>query len=133
VKGNRVTLRHSGGGCCRAQPPDGRGRRRRPRLNGRPLDSLLSIPPSPRIADGWSRRPAMVRWWSSPVPPMIEFRIGIHVGDIMIDGNDILGDGVNIAGRLESIADPGGIVVSARVYEDTAAQQVSQHGSRKSS
>lgn len=42
----------------------------------------------------------------------IEFRIGIHVGDIMIDDNDIFGDGVNIAARLESIAEPGGVCVS---------------------
>jgi hypothetical protein len=44
----------------------------------------------------------------------------LHVGDIMIDENDFFGDGVNIAARLESIADSGWIVVSARVYEDSA-------------
>jgi TolB-like protein/class 3 adenylate cyclase len=48
----------------------------------------------------------------------LEFRIGVHVGDIVIEGNDILGDGVNIAARLEGIAEPGGIAVSARVQED---------------
>jgi adenylate cyclase len=47
-----------------------------------------------------------------------EFRIGINVGDIVIDGSDILGDGVNIAARLEGLAEPGGICVSARVPED---------------
>src|ERR1700726_3614668 len=48
------------------------------------------------------------------VPPelKIEFRIGIHVGDIIIDDNDIFGDGVNIAARLEGIAEPGGVCVS---------------------
>jgi adenylate cyclase len=49
----------------------------------------------------------------------IEFRIGIHVGDIIIDDNDIFGDGVNIAARLEGIAEPGGICLS-----DDAQRQV---------
>jgi adenylate cyclase len=42
----------------------------------------------------------------------LEFRIGIHVGDIIIDDNDIFGDGVNIAARLEGIAEPGGVCIS---------------------
>ena len=42
----------------------------------------------------------------------IRFRIGINVGDIIIEGDDILGDGVNIAARIESIAEPGGISLS---------------------
>jgi class 3 adenylate cyclase/TolB-like protein/tetratricopeptide (TPR) repeat protein len=46
----------------------------------------------------------------------IEFRIGIHVGDIIIDNNDIFGDGVNIAARLENIAEPGGICMSDDAY-----------------
>jgi TolB-like protein/Tfp pilus assembly protein PilF len=46
----------------------------------------------------------------------IELRIGIHVGDIIIDDNDIFGDGVNIAARLEGIADPGGICMSDDAY-----------------
>jgi TolB-like protein len=45
------------------------------------------------------------------------FRIGINLGDILIEGDDILGDGVNVAARLEGIADPGGICVSASAYE----------------
>src|SRR5262245_19697029 len=48
----------------------------------------------------------------------IELRIGINVGDIIIDAGDIIGDGVNIAARLEAIADPGGICVSGRAHED---------------
>src|SRR6266568_6459682 len=43
----------------------------------------------------------------------MQFRIGVHVGDVMVDGENLLGDGVNIAARLESLADPGTICVSA--------------------
>jgi adenylate cyclase len=50
-----------------------------------------------------------------PQDERIEFRVGINVGDIVTDGADILGDGVNIAARLEGLAEPGGICVSARV------------------
>jgi adenylate cyclase len=48
----------------------------------------------------------------------IEFRIGINVGDIIVDGGDIFGDGVNIAARLEGIAEPGGICVSEQAKDD---------------
>src|SRR5262245_15451774 len=48
----------------------------------------------------------------------IDFRIGVHQGDIITDSGDIFGDGVNVAARLEGIADPGGVCISARVQED---------------
>ncbi len=48
----------------------------------------------------------------------IAFRIGINLGDIIIDGDDIFGDGVNIAARLQEIAPPGGVCVSSRVHDD---------------
>ena len=47
----------------------------------------------------------------------IMLRIGINVGDIVIDGDDIMGDGVNVAARLEAMADPGGVVISRAVHE----------------
>jgi TolB-like protein len=52
----------------------------------------------------------------------IDFRIGIHQGDIVVEDRDIFGDGVNIAARLEGLAEPGGICVSARVREDAAGK-----------
>src|SRR5262249_17965182 len=47
-----------------------------------------------------------------PAERRIEFRIGIHVGDIIVEDGDIFGDGVNIAARLEGIAEPGGVSIS---------------------
>jgi TolB-like protein len=47
----------------------------------------------------------------------MQFRIGVHVGDVMVDGENLLGDGVNIAARLESLAEPGAICVSAAVRD----------------
>jgi adenylate cyclase len=52
----------------------------------------------------------------------IEFRIGINVGDVVVVDGDIFGDGVNVADRLEGLADSGGICVSARVQEDAAGR-----------
>ncbi len=56
---------------------------------------------------------------NAAVPPdqRIEFRIGIHVGDIIIDDNDIFGDGVNVAARVENECKPGGVYVSGNAFE----------------
>ena len=51
-----------------------------------------------------------------PEDQRITYRIGINIGDVIIEGDDIYGDGVNIAARLESLADPGGICVSRTVF-----------------
>ncbi len=48
----------------------------------------------------------------------IVLRIGVNLGDVMVEGSDLYGDGVNIAARLESIAEPGGICISAKVYDE---------------
>src|SRR4029077_18294337 len=47
----------------------------------------------------------------------IAFRVGINIGDIIVEAHDIFGDGVNIAARLEGIAEPGGICISSSAYE----------------
>jgi adenylate cyclase len=55
-----------------------------------------------------------------PDPPpanRMRFRIGINLGDVMVEGSDIYGDGVNIAARLQELAEPGGVVVSSTVYD----------------
>jgi TolB-like protein/tetratricopeptide (TPR) repeat protein len=65
----------------------------------------------------------------------MQFRIGVHVGDVMVDGKNLLGDGVNIAARLEALAEPGAICVSAAardqvgnklplVFDDLGDQQI---------
>jgi TolB-like protein len=52
-----------------------------------------------------------------PADRQMLFRIGINLGDILVEGDDILGDGVNVAARLEGIADPGGLCISSSAYE----------------
>jgi adenylate cyclase len=64
-----------------------------------------------QVQQGMDRRNAEI-----PAEKQIRFRLGINVGDIIIDGDDIHGDGVNIAARLEGLAAPGGICVSDDVY-----------------
>jgi adenylate cyclase len=61
---------------------------------------------------------------NTDIPPArrIEFRIGIHQGDIVVEDGDIFGDGVNLAARLEGLADPGGICISGRVHADVAGK-----------
>lgn len=65
----------------------------------------------------------------------IQFRVGLHLGDVLVEGDDIYGDGVNVASRLETLAQPGGIAVSASVrdhvgnrldlvFEDRGEQQL---------
>ena len=81
-----------------------------------PASSMRCAAPS-RCKPAWrSATPA------SPIDKRIDFRIGINVGDIVEQDGDIFGDGVNIAARLEGIAEPGGICVSARVQEDVAGK-----------
>jgi len=55
-------------------------------------------------------------------PDGLRLRIGIHQGDVVVQGDDLMGDGINIAARLEPLAEPGGLVISARVREDAAGK-----------
>ncbi len=50
--------------------------------------------------------------------PQIMFRIGVNLGDVIIEGDDLYGDGINIASRLEGLAEPGGVCISGKVYEE---------------
>ena len=85
------------------------------------LVEFASVIDALRCATEWQRGMAA---FNADVPPTsrIEFRIGINVGDIVVEDGDIFGDGVNVAARLEGLADSGGICVSARVQEDAAGR-----------
>jgi adenylate cyclase len=101
-------------------------------------DSVLAEFPS--VADGLSCALAIQEAIAKHNEPLsfdrqMRFRIGLHLGDVMIKGGDLLGDAVNIAARLQALAEPGGICVSAAVREhvgtrlaaaftDAGAQQV---------
>ncbi|HEX6115068.1 MAG TPA: adenylate/guanylate cyclase domain-containing protein, partial [Geminicoccaceae bacterium] len=52
-----------------------------------------------------------------PKDRRLEFRIGINLGDVMVEGDDLFGDGVNVAARLQALAEPGGIYVSGGIYD----------------
>src|SRR5215510_12623062 len=69
------------------------------------------------IQAGMAERNATV-----PQDNCIEFRMGLNVGDVVVEDGDIFGDGVNVAARLEGLAEPGGICVSAPVQEDAAGK-----------
>jgi TolB-like protein/class 3 adenylate cyclase len=55
----------------------------------------------------------------TPEAKRIVYRIGVNLGDVLIEGDDILGDGVNIAARLEGLCEPGGVLISGTAYEHT--------------
>jgi adenylate cyclase len=58
-----------------------------------------------------------------PAAERIRLRIGVHLGDVIVDGDDIHGEGVNIAARLEPLADPGGVLLSASAFEQVRGKQ----------
>ncbi len=59
---------------------------------------------------------------AEPAAERIVFRVGINVGDVIIDGDDLYGDGVNVAARLEGLAEPGGVLISGNVYDHVATR-----------
>jgi adenylate cyclase len=60
--------------------------------------------------------------YAVPSDEQLRFRVGIHLADVIVEGDDIFGDGVNIAARLEGLAEPGGICVSEAVYAQIAGK-----------
>ncbi|MEE8445225.1 MAG: adenylate/guanylate cyclase domain-containing protein, partial [Alphaproteobacteria bacterium] len=57
-----------------------------------------------------------------PKDSLMCFRIGVNLGDVMVNGDDLLGDGVNLASRLEGLANTGGICISGTVYDQVAGK-----------
>jgi adenylate cyclase len=90
------------------------------RIVGTAGDSLLADFPS--VVDALTCAVDMQRASraiNDPMPPerRLELRIGVNLGDVIIDGDDIFGDGVNIAARIEALAKPGSVCISHTVYE----------------
>ena len=87
-------------------------------------DGVLAVFPSAVDALRAARaiREQSVRVQDDATSEPIVYRIGLNVGDVIMAGNDIFGDGVNIASRLEGLADPGGIALSAAVHDNVRAQ-----------
>ena len=93
---------------------------RRGRIVNAPGDSILAEFPS--VVDAVEcavdvQRELAARNAAVPEARRMQFRIGVNLGDVLVEGNGIFGDGVNIAARLESLCEPGGVNVSASAYE----------------
>jgi adenylate cyclase len=89
------------------------------RIAGTAGDSVLVDFPSVVEAVGCGvAMQAALRERNAALPPehRLEFRVGINLGDVIVDGEDIYGDGVNVAARLQQLAEPGGILVSRTVH-----------------
>src|SRR5579863_7442594 len=84
------------------------------------LVEFASVVDALRCAVEWQR--GMAERNAGIPDDRIDFRIGINVGDVVVEDGDIFGDGVNVAARLEALAEPGGICVSARIQEDAAGR-----------
>jgi class 3 adenylate cyclase len=89
------------------------------RIVGTAGDSLLADFECRRRAELRRRDAAGCAWYqrSYPAERRLELRIGVNLGDVIVDGDDIFGDGVNIAARLDALAQPGTICISHTVYD----------------
>ena len=95
------------------------------RVFGSAGDSIVAEFPSPVEAVRCAvdiQRTLEVRSADLPESRRMRLRIGVNLGDVIVDGDDLLGDGVNIAARLESLADPGGISLSRPVFDQIRKQ-----------
>ena len=143
---NQETRRDPGRGCRRIQPPRRRGRGSHAiAASGAPQRSDRSRD----CRESWTSREAHRRWCPRGVPQRsrlgalchrgaiwndraqrglpperrIEFRIGIHLGDVVEESDgDLMGDGINIAARLEGIAEPGAICLSEDAFRQVRAR-----------
>ena len=90
------------------------------RIFGTAGDSVVAEFPSPveAVRCATDIQQALERLGTEfPEDHRMHFRIGINIGDVMIEADDLIGDGVNVAARLQGLSDPGGICISASVYE----------------
>ena len=97
-------------------------RQHRGRVVDSPGDNLLAEFPSALDAVQAAaeiQRVLKARNGATPAEQRMEFRVGVHMGDVMQEGERIYGDGVNIAARLEALAEAGGICISAAVHDQT--------------
>jgi adenylate cyclase len=90
-------------------------------------DSLLAEFPSVRSAVEMQRE-LHARNAALPAEQRIEFRMGIHVGEVVEDGAQLHGDGINIAVRLEGLAEAGRILISGTVYDQVENKLALQYG-----
>jgi TolB-like protein/Tfp pilus assembly protein PilF len=85
------------------------------------LAEFASVVGAVRCAEATQRLVA-ARNADTPAARRLEFRIGVNQGEIVVDRDEVYGDGINVAARLQALAEPGGIAISGRVHEDVAGK-----------